>query len=512
MSMTRITVSAAAMALACAPLAVPPTVFASETPTGAETTVVSQATHVIRFSLNGGQGNVPETQALSGEPVNLPKTDSMTRTGFAFTGWNTQADGKGTQYNAGSAITMGDTDITLYAQWQGDQTQISYEPNGGQGSMPDTAGLTGDIATLSKNGYMKDGSSFIGWNTQPNGKGATYADGAQVQIPTGGLTLYAQWNDSHSGISYNANDGKGSMPSAAGEPGSLIDLPDSGFSRTGYTFAGWNTAADGSGQQYRQGDPITIPETPFTLYAQWDANQASLSFDLNGGANTAIPPVDGVTDQTVQLSELTPERAGYRFTGWTSDRNGKEPIYQPGDQFTMFAEQTLYAQWTPISFTVSYDSNDGRGAMLNQRFTFGEPQSLYKASFAREGYVFDHWNTSKDGSGATYTDRQSVQDLTDQDGEAITLYAQWKTEPRLDIQNEPAAPGNLAQTGLHAGVFLPVAGALVILASILAFLGTKPNHLSNKRLPKSKTGQRRISEPITREAGTVPTSRPTTHE
>ena len=85
-----------------------------------------------------------------------------------------------------------------------------------------------------------------------------------------------------------------------------------------------------------------------------------------------------------------------------------------------------YTPFKPIAYTVRFDKNEGTGGMDDQLFTYDVAQALSANAFSRENYSFAGWNTQKDGSGKSYSDRESVSNLTDKSDGVVTLYAQWK--------------------------------------------------------------------------------------
>jgi len=141
---------------------------------------------------------------------------------------------------------------------------LSFSANGGTGAMAAetenaTTALTGDA-------FSRAGYTFAGWNTAPSGSGTAYANGATYAFAAN-ATLYAQWkpNSSYT-VSFNANGGTGAM--AAETESTPTALTSDGFTRAGYTFAGWNTAANGSGTAYASGATYAFTAS-VTLYAQW---------------------------------------------------------------------------------------------------------------------------------------------------------------------------------------------------------------------------------------------------
>ncbi len=123
---------------------------------------------------------------------------------------------------------------------------------------------------------------------------------------------------------------------------------------------------------------------------------------------------------------------GYTFTGWNTVQGGSGASYTDGQTITTTADMTLYAQWTSNgtnptpgptpsnTVMVTFDANGGTGEMAAQIFTEGEAQALTRNVFTYDGYTFTGWNTVQGGSGASYTDGQTITATAD-----MTLYAQW---------------------------------------------------------------------------------------
>lgn len=129
--------------------------------------------------------------------------------------------------------------------------------------------ILGNTGTLDKVGF-----TFGGWNTAANGSGATYAPGNTI-IPIGDVTLYALWLPNYT-LTYDGNtsDG-GTAPGSTTGGGSQTILGNTGtLSKTGFTFGGWNTAADGSGLTYQPGAALNLTSN-ITLYAIWTAAVAA---------------------------------------------------------------------------------------------------------------------------------------------------------------------------------------------------------------------------------------------
>ncbi|MCU6711948.1 InlB B-repeat-containing protein [Paenibacillus sp. J5C_2022] len=148
-----------------------------------------------------------------------------------------------------------------------------------------------------------------------------------------------------------SNDGNLPADNSAYSPDDSVTVLDNtgSLSRTGYTFAGWNTAADGSGTGYTPGDFFSMGTANVTLYAQWTIDSYTVSYDGNGNDGGIAPAdVNGDYGSTVTVTGNTGNlvKTGYTFAGWNTEADGSGTSYTPGDAFMMGAGNvTLYAQW-----------------------------------------------------------------------------------------------------------------------------------------------------------------------
>ncbi|MDI4649600.1 InlB B-repeat-containing protein [Cohnella sp. F6_2S_P_1] len=322
-------------------------------------------------------------------------TGNLARTGYTFAGWNTQADGSGTDYAAGASFTMGTADVTLYAKWTKNPTYtVSYDANGAtSGSVPADSGLYEQNAAVSLSGNVsglaKTGYTFAGWNTQADGSGTDYAAGASFTMGTADVTLYAKWTKNPVpayAVSYDANGAtSGSAPSDSGsyKQGDTVTVPGNtgSLAKAGYTFAGWNTQADGRGTNYAAGASFTMGTVDVTLYAKW--LPASTSSDSDTGStgptgSTAsgnnVVPADGTL--TLPVGKSGEVSLGNRVkVVIPADASGKElkiTIQQVTDTQNLLTSHDVLA--TPIyeilkSFTENFEKD------ITLIFTF-DPQVL----------------------------------------------------------------------------------------------------------------------------------------
>jgi uncharacterized repeat protein (TIGR02543 family) len=153
------------------------------------------ADYTVTYNINEGSGTAPAAQtAISGSSITLPSGDGLSRSGYTFGGWNTDASGTGTNYGAGSSYTV-TGDVTLYAKWDVITYTVTFDINSGSGTTPSaqTVSLGSAITLPSGSGFSRTGYNFGGWNTDASGTGTNYDAGFPYTV-TGNITLYAKWN------------------------------------------------------------------------------------------------------------------------------------------------------------------------------------------------------------------------------------------------------------------------------------------------------------------------------
>ena len=183
------------------------------------------------------------------------------------------------------------------------------------------------------------------------------------------------------------------------------------------------------------------------LYAQWKALPVTIIYNGNGGkGNTNGETTDA--DTAIPIAPNGYTRNGYTFQTWNTKADGTGNTYRPGDSITLTGDITLYAQWQANRYTVGFDNNTGTGNMDDQQFVYDTEQKLNANKFTKPGYTFTGWNTSKTGDGTGYEDRQTVVNLTADNGGHVVLYAQWKANPsRIQYdKNSDKATGETADT------------------------------------------------------------------
>ena len=186
----------------------------------------------------------------------------------------------------------------------------------------------------------------------------TYTETAKASAGTTISYLDSVWGGAANiTVYFDANGSEETMPTWTGKPNTSFNLPKNTFTREGYTFTGWNTAADGTGTSYADEEPVSF-DADTTLYAQWTVDPV-ITFVANDGEGT-------MGTQTVKPNEATAltantfTRADYDFTGWNTAKDGTGTAYGDKANITTSENVTLYAQWALHKYHVrwlNWDNN-----------------------------------------------------------------------------------------------------------------------------------------------------------
>jgi uncharacterized repeat protein (TIGR02543 family) len=210
-------------------------------------------------------------------------------------------------------------------------------------------------------------------------------------------------------VTYNANGAtSGTAPASQTKTHdvALTLATNSGnLARTGYTFSGWNTAADGSGTAYGAGGTYTA-NAAVTLYARWTQGP-TFTVTYNGNGNTGgSVPTDGNAyhegDAATVLAAGNLEKTGSTFTAWNTAANGSGTWYAPDAQFNMpGANVTLYAQWTQgQTHILTVATNPAAGGTVTRtpdKANYDHGENVQVSAAANAGYAFTGWSGDLSG-------------------------------------------------------------------------------------------------------------------
>ena len=228
------------------------------------TAVFEELKYQVSFDANGGRGQMA-TLDITSDVTNLPEA-VFVKTGYEFAGWSKTVNGDVEILDKASTNVITEN-ITLYAVWTPKQYTVSFDANGGLGSI-DSINLTYDVAaTLPANTMSKKGYTFAGWSLTVLGTVA-YSDQEVVTSISEGndLTLYAVWVLNQYTVTFDANGGEGNMDSLTVDALMLTELPKNTFYKDGYTFKGWAIDEE---VVYKDEEMVEI-ESNVTLKAVWE--------------------------------------------------------------------------------------------------------------------------------------------------------------------------------------------------------------------------------------------------
>ena len=321
--------------------------------------------------------------------------------------------------------------------------KVSYNANGGSGAPSTQTKYHGKTLTLSNTKPTRTGYAFKGWATSASG-GVAYASGASYTT-NAAITLYAVWQKITYTVSYNANGGSGAPSNQTKTYGVNLTLSsskptrasyvDENGSTVSYTFKGWATSASSSTVAYKAGATYTA-NASITLYAIWQVTTTAMTYDIvyvtGDGSNVASQ--EKTKGVSIALSTMVPTRDGFTFTNWNTKSDGSGTNYNAGVTYSIDADLTLYAIWTPWTHTVTFNVNGGSGSVpSNFTKTGGVDVVIPETIPVKNNHICYAWSTNANGSGKIYYAGEVYDN--EQNGGTITLYAKWELTDVLIYTN-----------------------------------------------------------------------------
>ena len=295
------------------------------------------------------------------------------------------------------------------------------------------SGLTGKLIEKQKVQYHSDAKP----PEPPKEKGHTFEGWVGDYQPVLRDTeVVARYREHSYTIRFEGNGAdSGSMPPMTLKYTESRKLPANEFRKKDYKFLGWQKKGSGirlSDQKQVQGLCEGDGEV-ITLQAIWAVGFHTLTVDPNGGSwmGSTEPSAIRLGDaETYTLDN--PVWPGHTFKKWKC-----EPRESKFDGTTITMETkdiSLTAKWEPNTYQVKFDPNasDAKGKIDGLKATYGEDLQLPEDGFTRQTHVLAGWNTKADSSGEFYGLGDTVKNLTEKNGETVTLYAQWKPR-QIDV-------------------------------------------------------------------------------
>ena len=340
---------------------------------------------------------------------------------WLFDGWK---DENGTIINKIPAGSTGNRVLT--ASWTAITYVLTYDY--GYDNKKETErythadrGTADDLKEASRNGYR-----FLGW----------FANGAtdrltmrpvdkSVKAATVPITITAHWELQTYPVTFYLNDGTNAALSEqtyrysveAGIPAAQMPGKNEA-KRTGYTFASWNTKEDGTGTTVTE---VSAGTEELKFYAQWEPNSYDITYNWNGGEILSAAPKSFVYNVGVTLPKKEEmHKDHYEFAGWTREESSTNYVTQiEASQYA--EEQTFYAQWTPATYTIQFNTNT-ETTVADLNYLYGSEVALKKSY--RNGYTFGGWYFDSALTNPV-GDKVTSETIKDYSPRAITFYAKW---------------------------------------------------------------------------------------
>jgi uncharacterized repeat protein (TIGR02543 family) len=355
-------------------------------------------TYAIVLNANGGQvsggANMSHTYGIQ---TLLPDSGTTSKTGSTFEGWYEAADLSGSQVSFITATSLWSGTRTLYAKWSLINYSLTYTALNSTTHTNPNSYTYGQSITLS-DPTARLGYSFTGW----------YVDNVKVTsvntLAARNLAVEARWSIVSYNITYYLNNGTNNLANP-----STYNVTDSvslaSPTRTGYQFDAWYSDVSLSLASKITGTAIATGSTGAkSFYAKWVPNTLMVQFNANLGSGTMTAQTL-TYDTTQSLNTNTFTRTGYSFNGWSRTSSGAKAYSDGGSILNPVTEGslTLYALWTPLSYSITYDLHGGSGSGGNPVSYNIESATitLANATHSSSGYHFAGWYTDTNYTTST---------------------------------------------------------------------------------------------------------------
>ena len=318
------------------------------------------------------------------------------------------------------------------------------------------SGLTALSATVTANtGYSLPAAVTVTVNGSTLAASKYTYQGGKITIPAGyikgaiGITATAVPKTYT--VSFHVNYSGGTNPASRtvtyNSTYGTLPAP----TRRGYTFGGWYTTSSFT-TQVKSSTKVTTTRD-HTLYAKWTANTYTVTLDANGGTVTPATlsvVYDGKYGDGYNDSLPSAKRDGYTFTGWYTAKIGGLKV-EPFHLISKAYDHTIYACWTPNTYTVTLIGGGGKGTSLAS-YTYGVETEL-PTDWTKQCAKFDGWYTAQ--TGGERVTRISTTTLGDQ-----SYYARWSDAHTAVV--DAAVPATCTTTGLTAGKHCAVCNTVIV--------------------------------------------------
>lgn len=336
------------------------------------------------------------------------------------------------------------TEATYYKQTEinvSSTYNVTFDSNGGTGSMDDIVINFNTVRLLPDNSYINSGYKLSGWSTEKDGI-VKYSPGQAIKnlsfTQDENIILYAKWEIEDYDILYNLDGGiNGNNPDSFNIESDI--LLESAY-KSGYDFEGWYTNSNFTGDAVSSIPLETIGD--IELYAKFIPSNYTITYNLDGGINGVNPTTFTIEDDIITISDA--QKPGFLFKGWylNKDFSGEQVLeIDP----IIASNITLYAKFIEIEYTISFEENDGSEVT---DITGTKDTVVTKPTDpTREGYIFKGWFIDED-----LTNEYEFSTMPE---ENIILYAKWE---KISDDNEKNPLGLYITIGSIASLLIVSGG------------------------------------------------------
>ena len=366
-------------------------------------------------------------------------SETLTKTGYTHTGWNTKADGSGDHYDKGASYTLTAVSTTLYAEWTEKTYSLTFKHDGHGtikvgGTTVNSGGTasvnhvnTKTLVATANTGYNFSGWTLSGSNTSAVTIGNTSAASTTIKATNTGATVTANFTPKTYAITLNANYTGGTNGSATATYNSNTIAIASQPTRTDYRCNGYYTATSGgtlvlnidgtlakSVSDYTDADGNWIKDGTATLYAQWtyDVTEYTVTFGAGTGFTSygSVTAYNNTTSATItspatvrsgqNITFTATPNPGYKVEGWYTNAACTTDKHNAGNTTyttTITAATNVYVKFVEKTWSVAFAAGNGGAVSPKETQTVGEANGVTIIATPNEGYTFNGWTSSNGG-------------------------------------------------------------------------------------------------------------------
>ncbi|MCQ2052265.1 MAG: InlB B-repeat-containing protein, partial [Bacteroidaceae bacterium] len=402
-------------------------------------------TSTLKVDPNGGTWNTFTTVQSYTQNYNTTLSIPVpTREGYTFDGWTKDNTyGSMSSLTGAATYTFGSgkgTTTTITAKWAINKSSLTVKPNGGMWSnsaadqtFTKDYGTIIDIPKPTRTGY-----EFAGWTKSTTFNGTLSSTTAAATYTFGKVsdatdTITATWIPISSTVTLDAKGGTGGTASVtatydAAMPTATMPVKE------GYEFGGYYDGENGTGTQYYTAAGASArtwnKAANTTLYAKWTAKKYVVILNQDGGSD-GTESVEATFGAAMPAATM-PTKTGYAFGGYFTGRNGEGTKYYNADGSSAknwdktATVTTLYAYWTPMAYTITFDKQGGTGGTDSTTVTYNANLPNITVP-TKKGHHFAGYYTETNGAGTKYYPADGIPGAVIwQVARDTVLYAKWE--------------------------------------------------------------------------------------